>query len=80
MIEWFLRFQQYSRVTEELEEVSKAFEERQTHCEHLLRQLKERSIYLTPTLFFLQGVPASRCYIDGLAAKRFELNIWWTDK
>lgn len=34
--------QQYSRVTDELEEVSKAFEERQTHCEHLLRQLKAR--------------------------------------
>ncbi|KYF38616.1 zinc finger, C3HC4 type (RING finger) domain-containing protein, partial [Toxoplasma gondii ARI] len=34
--------EQYARVSEEVEEVSKAFEERQTFCEHLLKQVKEK--------------------------------------
>ncbi|CBZ55496.1 hypothetical protein NCLIV_059210 [Neospora caninum Liverpool] len=34
--------EQYARVSEEVEEVSKAFEERQTFCEHLLKQIKEK--------------------------------------
>ncbi|PHJ25719.1 zinc c3hc4 type (ring finger) domain-containing protein [Cystoisospora suis] len=34
--------QQYGRVSEELEEISKAFEERQTFCEHLIKQIKEK--------------------------------------